>query len=70
MATKSRGAHENDKPPAGKPRRPRLTQAEEDAILGRLIQESREEAEREGYASMDDVRAILRGGGEQAADGC
>lgn len=68
MATKSRRTHENDKPPAGKPRR-RLTQAEEDAILGGLIQESREEAQREGYASMEEVRAILRGGDDQASDG-
>ena len=68
MATKSRRTHENDKPPAGKPRR-RLTQAEEDAILGRLIQESREEAQREGYVSMEDVLAILRRGRNQASDG-
>lgn len=69
MATKPRHTHENDKPPAGKPRRRRMTQAEEDAILGRLIQESREEAQREGYASMEEVRFILRGGDDQATDG-
>ena len=60
MATKSRHTHENHSPPADKPRRRRLTQAEEDAILGRLIEESRQEAQREGYASKDDIIAILR----------
>ena len=67
MASKSRRTHENDKPPAGKPRR-RLTQAEEDAILGRLIQESREEAEREGYVSEDVIMAILRKNAKQTMD--
>ena len=46
-----------------------MTQAEEDAILGQLIQEAREEAQREGYASMEEVRAILRGDVPQASDG-
>ena len=68
MATKSRRTHENDKPPAGKPRRRRLTQAEEDAILGRLIQESREEAQREGYVSEDVIMAILRKNANQTMD--
>ena len=67
MATKPRHTHTNDKPPADKPRR-RLTQAEEDAILGRLIEEAREEAQREGYASMEEVMAILRGGDKQTSD--
>lgn len=69
MATKPRHTNENDKPSSNKPRRRRLTQVEEDAILGRLIQESEEEAQREGYASMDEVRAILRRGVDQASDG-
>ncbi len=69
MATKSRHSGENDKSPAPKPRRRRLTEAEEDAVLGQLIQEAREEAQQEGYASMEEVRAILRGGENQAYNG-
>ena len=68
MAAEAQSGHKSNKPPAVKPRR-RLTEAEEDAILGRLIQESREEAEREGYASIDEVWAILRKGAKQASDG-
>lgn len=69
MATNGQRPLKTGTSPAPKPRRRRLTQAEEDAILGRLIEESREEAQREGYASMEEVRAILRGGDDQASDG-
>lgn len=68
MATNGQRPHKTGTSPASKPRRRRLTQSEEDAILGQLIEEAREEAQREGYVSEDAIMAILRKGAKQTTD--